>query len=121
LFKEAVTFFEHLNEQLKNGSYDEKHEALVMMNDLHKEMQTQTQRICQQTGLTEQQLTAYADNPDNFTPEQWRSLEETKQKMAKASALTQPPSPLSRKGATPAKPKGSLARKKPKRSDWLRS
>ncbi len=129
LFKESVSFFEHLNYQLKNGTYDEKHEALNMMSELYTEMTAQTQRICQKTGMSEEQLATFAENPNNFTPEQWRSVQETKEKMAAAGQdlaknakpmLNAPKESPSRPASSPSS-KPPTTRKKSKKSDWLRS
>ncbi|MBY0529685.1 MAG: hypothetical protein K2P51_05780 [Rhabdochlamydiaceae bacterium] len=129
LFKESISFFEHLNYQLKNGTYDEKHEALGMMSELYAEMNAQTQRICQKTGMSEEQLATFADNPNNFTAEQWQSVQETKAKMAAAGqdiAKNVKPLPTAPKEgpsrpASPPSSKPSVGRKRSKRSDWLRS
>lgn len=130
VFRESVSFFEHLTHQLKTGTQDEKTEALMMMSELYAQMQIQTKKISQTSGLTEDQLAAYADNPANFTPEQWQMMQESKQKMREVGKdLTKTVSavvPAQNKPALP--PHSQAGEKKPsgkrpsvKRDQWMRS
>ena len=40
-----------------------------------QELDKRSQEILQQTGMTREQMEVFANNPDNFSPEEWRALE----------------------------------------------
>jgi hypothetical protein len=136
VFKQSLAFFDHLNVQVQKGSQEEKKEALMMMSEMYTQMMQETKKICEKTGMSEEQLANYAENPSNFSPEQWNSIQEARQKMLSAgqnlaksvSAID----PGARKAAGPApstpapkegggEKKGGAPVKKSKKSQWMRS
>ncbi|QVE49533.1 hypothetical protein SBV42_02025 [Chlamydia crocodili] len=40
-----------------------------------QELDKRSQEILQQTGMTKEQMEVFANNPDNFSPEEWLALE----------------------------------------------
>ncbi|BAE81775.1 hypothetical protein CF1003 [Chlamydia felis Fe/C-56] len=40
-----------------------------------QELDRRSQEILQQTGMTKEQMEVFANNPDNFSPEEWLALE----------------------------------------------
>ncbi|MBQ8498870.1 hypothetical protein [Chlamydia sp.] len=40
-----------------------------------QELDKRSQEILQQTGMTREQMEVFANNPDNFSPEEWLALE----------------------------------------------
>ncbi|MBS0652330.1 MAG: hypothetical protein JSR39_02260 [Verrucomicrobia bacterium] len=135
VFRQSLAFFEHLNVQLQKGSQEEKKEALMMMSEMYTQMMQETKKICEKTGMSEEQLTSYAENPSNFSPEQWSSIQEARKKMLSAgqnlaksvSAMdpgaarktgdSSPSAPASKEG----EPKKSGHVKKSKKNQWMRS
>ncbi|MBS0620217.1 MAG: hypothetical protein JSS61_02010 [Verrucomicrobia bacterium] len=81
VFQEALAFFEQLKRQLSEGDDEQKIEALTMMREMHQLMEVETKKIVARSGVTQEDLVAYADNPTNFTPEQWRAMQESKDKI----------------------------------------
>ncbi|MES2121663.1 MAG: hypothetical protein V4492_02655, partial [Chlamydiota bacterium] len=84
VFAQTLEFFEHLKDLLKTGTTDEKRDALKMMAELYQKMMEETKKICERSGMTEEQLLAVAENPKNFTPDQWNLIAECKKKIAQA-------------------------------------
>jgi hypothetical protein len=130
LFAETFTFFEHLNLQLKNGTPDEKTDALRMMNEMHAELTRETKRICERSGLSEEQLEVSSENPSNYSPEQWKLIQEAKAKMGTAGLalmdsvkdLNIPKTPGTKTLLPePEAPKKQAPPKKTKKSNWMRS
>lgn len=123
VFRSSLEFFEHLKGQIEKGSPEEKKEAMLMMQEMYNQMILETKHISQRSGVSEEQLVAFAENPSNFTPEQWRSIQESKEKIAHAGHelakviqnLTKPPSPPSKEEKKPS------SGKKTKKSQWMRS
>lgn len=123
LVRKSFEFIEHLKEEIKNGGEEERMAAIKMMNELYRHMKNHTKTICEKTGVTEEQLIANSENPANFSPEQWRQMQDTKEKLAMSSQqLTQ----LLQK-QEPGKPtpgpaeKKERKKRKPPKSHWLRS
>lgn len=130
VFSESLLFFEHLNEQLKNGSAEEKAEALKMMNEMYAEMIKETKKICEKTGMTEDQLSNFSESPDNFSADQWKGIQEAKEKLgkmgetlAKSLSSLALPKPEESKGPFPETEshKKHTPHKKSKKSNWMRS
>lgn len=131
IFKEALTFFEHLNNQLKTGDAEEQKEALTMMKEMHAKINEQLKKIAASTGMSEEQLASYSENPGNFSQKEWAAIQEARHQMSKAGQnLVQSIKGLdeaSRKIIAPPASGGSSqikkshAAKRAKRSDWNRS
>ena len=133
IFKEAFAFFDSLSVRLKTGTEEDKKEALAMMSRMYAQMMMHTKKIAEKTGMTEDQLSAYSENPSNFTPEQWASIQAARNKMlstgqnlAKVLGPSQPGS--SGKAPTPQAPsppkqekEGGGHPKKTKKSKWMKS
>lgn len=135
VFRQSLAFFDHLNNQLQKGSQEEKKEALMMMSEMYTQMMQETKKICEKTGMSEDQLTSYAENPSNFSPEQWSSIQEARKKMlsagqnlAKSVSAMDPGSARKTGGGSPSapapkegEPKKSGHVKKSKKNQWMRS
>ncbi len=134
IFKQSLAFFEHLNVQLEKGSQDEKKEALMMMSEMYTQMMQETKKICEKTGMTEEQLSTYAENPSNFSSEQWNSIQEAKEKMFSAGQNLAKSfnaidfGPRKTGGSSPSVPaskeeeeKKSGQAKRSKKNQWMRS
>ena len=137
IFKQAFAFFDSLNARLKEGTEEDKKEALAMMSRMYAQMMMHTKKIAEKTGMTEDQLSAYSENPSNFTPEQWASIQAARNKMlstgqnlAKVLGPSQPSGGQPTGGRTPApqapsppkqEKEGGGHPKKTKKSKWMKS
>jgi hypothetical protein len=110
VFSQSLEFFNHLKTQIENGTPEEKQEAIRMMGELYSQMMLATKQITEKSGLSEEQLLSYADDPSNFTPEQWAAIQESRQQITKA-------------GEDIAKAVTSISKKPPEKDGkqgWLR-
>ena len=90
-----------------------------------QELDKRSQEILQQTGMTREQMEVFANNPDNFSPEEWRALETIrsscneykKETEELIKEVTQDISHTSGKSPTP-KAKSSSP-KKSKKKNWI--
>ncbi len=122
IFRSSLEFFEHLKAQIQSGTPDEKKDALMMMAELYNQMMAETKRITERSGLSEEQLVSFAENPGNFSPEQWRAIQESRERIVRAGQdLAKVIQALSQAGPSPAKEEKKPHPKKPKKTDWLRS
>jgi hypothetical protein len=124
LFSESLALFEELKKELKEASPEERTDLMRMMSDMYREMLQETQKICENSGMSEEQLLAYSENPSNFTREQWQTLQESRMKIHKAGqgllkALDtfNPPKEVHTHTVQPL----HKEKKKSKKSDWKRS
>ncbi len=85
LFKDSLLLFEKLKELLSTCSEEEKKEILKLMAEMHEFLASSTKRLASQTGLSEEQMLLFAENPDNFTPEQWKTLELIRKRFTKTA------------------------------------
>ena len=79
----TVAFFETFREVMQKGSTDEKSDMLRKALELQKVMQSETEEMCDTTGITEEDLKAFALDPSNFSKEQWSEMQATQNELDK--------------------------------------
>ena len=85
VFEDSVEYFERFKYIMLNGSKEEKKEAVKRVMMLKQKIEEETQKVCQKTGMSLDQLTAFSNNPKNFTEDQWHAIEEAKKKLEKGT------------------------------------
>lgn len=121
LFKESLRLFEKLKDTLATCSDEEKKQVFEVMAEMHKFLMQETKKIAEKSGMSEEQLLRFSENPDNFSPSQWKALEVIKQKLDQtgkevASLIRKEPGKSSEgKSASAKRPKSG------KKDRWLRS
>lgn len=127
VFEDSVEYFERFKHIMVNGTPEEKKKAVEKVMILKKRIEEETKRICEKTGMSEDQLAQYSSNPKNFTDDQWHAIEDAKKKLEKGvgeirQVVRGEPSEGG-KAAEPSKKegedKGKKKRKKPK--NWIQS
>ncbi|MBS0605019.1 MAG: hypothetical protein JSS60_08325 [Verrucomicrobia bacterium] len=126
VFKQSLDFFGHLKEQILSGTPEDKQEAMRMMSELYNQMMVESKKITERSGMTEEQLVAYAENPANFSKEQWSSIQASKEKIVRAGRDLAKTVESSAKGAPVNAAEGKAEKKhstekKGKKSQWMRS
>lgn len=93
-----------------------------MIDEMYEKLQSESKRISEKTGMTEEQLMAFSENPKNYTPDQWRDIQNTKKKMMQmgrvVGKILKPSTP--KEGSEKPLESKKIVRKV-KRSDWKRS
>lgn len=124
LLKETAAFFEEAKNELKTASKEDQEIIFSMLNQMYEKLQEESKRICDKTGMTEDQLSSFSENPRNFSPDQWREIQNTKKKMMQMGRVMgkvlKPKEKTQEDSETPAAPSKKIVRKV-KRSDWRRS
>jgi hypothetical protein len=129
VFSESMTFFQHFKEEFERASPEEKKDLMQMMMAMNKEIMQESQKILKNSGMSEEQLVAFAENPSNFTPEQWKDFQESKAGIHKAGMELFKEVHKTLPGTPPVKPhtvqpiskKEPGGPKKPHKTDWKRS
>lgn len=121
VFANSAEFFEKLNYILKNGTPEEKQKMVQELQQLQGVVQEETSKLVDASGMSEEELKNFADDPSNFTPEHWEMIQKARQSIqsdaSEASKMlnfrpehSKPPSEAPKK-----KPKG------PGKSGWVKS
>ena len=125
LFQKSLEFIEHLKQQIATGDEEDRQAAFRMMHELYDCMQEQAKALAKSMGVTDEQLKANLENPANFTPEQWKKMQESNQRLTKAGEglleALQPKDPSAPAVPPPPPEKKAPKVKKPKKSNWMRS
>lgn len=129
VFKQALDFFEKITQVLKEGDLAQKKEALGMMGQMYRRMIETSQKLSKETGLNDEQLAKMAENPGNFSGEQWKTMQASKERMAYLTKdllhtleNINPDAPQIKEAKEGApKPKSLPKPKKGGKSDWLKS
>lgn len=128
ILKEAVLFFEELRREFPKAGQEQRVEMIQMMNELHERLKKVSKRVADETGMTEDDLYALAENPSNFSPDQWELVQETKKKLY--DSVRKFSSSLEDKNKAVPQPTEAQEAKKPMRppikrrsrkSDWMKS
>lgn len=122
VLKEAVVFFEILRKEFPTADKDKREEMVQMMTHLHSKLQEISKKTAEMSGMSEDELNAYAENPSNFTPEQWQLVQQTKRDLYDSarkfsSSMSREPT----EGEEHPKKKFHSPSKRAKRSDWTKS
>ncbi|MDN3505971.1 MAG: hypothetical protein P0S96_01935 [Simkaniaceae bacterium] len=123
ILKEAVVFFETLRKEFPKASKEDREEMIQMMTHLHARLQEVSRETAEASGMTEDELSSFAENPSNFTPEQWQVVQSSRRQLYDSarkfsSSLSKPEDADSK--APKKKPIRSKARRT-KRKDWMQS
>ena len=123
VFEDAVEYFERFRHIMKSGNPEEKKKALEEMLVMKKTLEEETQRVAQKTGLSEEQLAQLANDPKNFSSEQWEAIQNTQNKLKSGiidiKKAMAPESLKEDHSKSDSTKKVKKRRKKPK--DWISS
>lgn len=115
VFKSSIDFFDKFKDTLENGTPEEKNEIMKEVMQLQEKLQEETEKMCEQTGLSEEQLKEYAQSKDNFSDEEWESIQAAKSKLEQQAEELSEILPAKKKEGSSekkGKPKGSVKKKK---------
>lgn len=127
ILKEAVVFFETLRAEFPTAEKEEREEMIQMMSDLHSRLQQISKATAKASGMSEEELAAFAENPSNFSPDQWQIVQATKRKLYDSARKFS--SSMNKEKREGQAPEGEAPKTKPirkrtrrtKRSDWTKS
>lgn len=121
ILKEAVTFFEVLRKEFPGASKEQREEMIQMMTHLHTRLHEVSVETAKSAGMTEEELSVFAENPANFSPEQWQMVQETRRALYDSARKFSDVLEQGKQGPVsspkPIKPKV----RKSHRKDWLQS
>lgn len=129
ILKEAVTFFEVLRKEFPIASKEQREEMIQMMTHLHTRLHEISKETAEASGMSEDELAAFADNPSNFSPEQWQVVQKTRRELYDSARKFSSSLEKEKREKKPSekervKPKSKPIRsrtRRPRRKDWLES
>ncbi|NGX38524.1 MAG: hypothetical protein K1000chlam2_01698 [Chlamydiae bacterium] len=124
ILKEAVLFFETLRKEFPKAPKEEREEMIQMMTHLHAKLQETTKATAEAAGMSEDELSAFSENPSNFTPEQWQEVQSTKRQLYDSARKFSSTLEEKKQPTDDQKPKKKPVRSKArrgKRKDWMKS
>ena len=119
VFKSSIEFFDKFKYILENGTPEEKNEIMNEVMQLQEKLQQETEKMCSETGLSEEQLKEYAQSKDNFSDEEWESIQAAKTKLESQAEELSAVLPAAKK-KEPSERKGK-APGAPKKKKWVKS
>lgn len=124
ILKEAVVFFEALRKEFPAAPKEEREEMIQMMTHLHNRLHEISKETAEASGMTEDELSAFAENPSNFTPEQWQIVQNTRRELYDSARKFSSALEKKKEEAAGEKPAPKAIRSRTRRSrrkDWLQS
>ena len=119
ILKEAVVFFETLRNEFPKASKEDREEMIEMMTHLHTRLQEVSKETAEASGMTEEELSSFAENPSTFTPEQWQVVQASRRQLYDSARKFS--STLSKEEKKSEAPEGEAPKKKPIRSKARRT
>lgn len=117
--REATALFDNIKASLEKATPEEKLALVGELNQMYALLAKETQRVAEKTGMSEEQILASVDTPAAYTPEQWKMLQDAKDKLFKSGNM------INKMIKTPEgealAPEKSKKVFKTQRSDWLKS
>lgn len=81
ILERSIEFFQKFQRVLAEGSPEERKAMMDEMESFRKQVVSQTESLVKSVGVSQKDLEKYADNPSNFTAEQWEALQSAKKKI----------------------------------------
>lgn len=81
ILERSIEFFQKFQRVLAEGSPEEKKAMMDEMESFRKQVMAQTESLAKSVGVSQEDLEKYAENPSNFTTEQWEALQSAKKKI----------------------------------------
>ncbi len=78
---ESIKSFEKIISKLNSPNEEERKKALEDAAELRDILEEQAKKALEKSGLDKKAVDKFINNPDNFTPEEWRALQEAKKEI----------------------------------------
>lgn len=82
LVRESVIAFEEIIKQLQSDDEKQRDEAHKTAEKLRDTLEKQSIKALEAISMDAEELEAFTNNPENFSPEEWEALQKAKKDMA---------------------------------------
>lgn len=107
---EFVKTFEYLMEQMQSSDEEVRKKAFAQADELRNSLETQAEKVLEQSGLNYKDLENFAQNPDNFDEEEWTALQGAREELENYQ-----------NHATNDKPRAKKSPRKLRKAAWIQS
>jgi hypothetical protein len=108
--------------KVENMKMDEIDNVMVKVQSLIEKLNSQSDQLLQEMGLTKEQMLQYADDPKNFSKEQWEIIQYMKKEAEKFQSTLQDAAPdHAKEQLKRAEMKLQPKKKKPPKNNWMQS
>lgn len=76
--EQTVKFSEKIKDKLINGTKEEKEELEAFLKEMQEKVESEKNKLFQKIGISENDLKAFINNKENFSEEEWNSMQEMK-------------------------------------------
>jgi len=125
VLRDALAFFEKMKAVFQEGDSQQQKQMLSLMQEMYRDLMEKMKTMCEKSGMNQEQLAAFCDNPGNFSSDQWIMVEEAKKRLLQSGRELSEQILASSKGTTTTDsqsiPSKTTSSKKGKRSGWIRS
>jgi hypothetical protein len=80
VFQNSIEFFDKFKKTLQTGTPEEKSAIMKEVVELQEKLQSETARMCAETGFSEDQLKEYSNDKKHFSEDEWKSIQSAKVK-----------------------------------------
>ena len=122
IFQDSAEFFSRFNYVMKNGTVDEKRQMLEELQELQRTVKEEDSKLTETTGMSEDELKAFAENKDNFDEDHWNMIQNARDSIQNDAQEIGEMLQFDfnkESGASPSKDKAGKPKKD--KSDWLKS
>lgn len=124
VLQQTLGLFDNLKSTLKDATPEQKQEMIKSMNEMYTKLSGEAKKFSEKSGLSEEQLYAASENPANYTPEQWKSMQDAKSQLLESTKQISRTIQSDKTGQTAHSPSPDHEKKlhhKVKKDKWVRS
>lgn len=85
LIEQTVSAFHIIQAKVGSTNQEERHEGIEVAKELKMALESQLLSLQDKIGMDSTQIEAYLTNPDNFSAEELRSMDEARNQLAQFS------------------------------------
>lgn len=82
VFEDSIEFFERFRHTMTEGTPEEKERALEEISRLKDKVEAESSKIKEETGMSEEDLKQFVQDPKHFGSGQWEALQDAKDKIS---------------------------------------
>jgi len=79
---QTVRFSEKVKEKIANGTQEEKEELQDLLEEMQEKIEQEKTQLFEKIGISEEDLSNFLSDKNNFSEEEWRAMQEMKSYVA---------------------------------------
>ncbi len=83
----CTVFFEGIESSLREGNTLEKDMVFRKLRELNGVVEGDVQRLCKESGKSEEEIALFVENPDNYAQETWQAIQKAHRRILRGRQL----------------------------------